>query len=313
MTQIVLIAGPRAGGLGPSVARALGTAPWPVRYDLFPDGEHHVLIEAPVRNKDVFLLQPAPAPVGESLLELLLLADAARRSGAGRLFAVIPYFGYARQDRRTKEGEPIGLRVVTETLRQAHFDRVVTVDLHSAPAEGCFPCPVEHLSALPLLVEAVRPRVGADAVVVSPDLGAARLARDCGRRLGLPVSLVHKTRLSGREVAVEEVIGDAKGRMPFVIDDMISTGGTLAAALDALAGQGALPGALVAATHGLFSAGSAERLRAARVARLFVTDSVEPAEAPRVPTERISLAPLLTDAILRLHEGRSLDDLLARR
>ncbi len=311
--EIALLAGSQSAGLAKSVARELQLKVWPVRNELFPDGERHVQLEAPVRRMDVFVLQSTPPPSGESVLELLLLADAARRAGAGRIIAVVPYFGYARQDRRKREGEPVGLAVVTEMLRQANLDRVVAVDLHSSSTEGCFPCPVEHLSALPLLADAARTRLGKDAVVVSPDLGAARLARECGRRLGLPVALVHKTRLSGREVAVEEVAGEVKGRFPFLIDDMISTGGTIAAALGALTAQGARPGAVVAATHGLFAPGSGGYLRSSGIATLLATDSVVPLEDPGPVLERIPLAPLLADAILRLHEGRPLGDLLLGR
>jgi ribose-phosphate pyrophosphokinase len=311
--EIALLAGTRGRSFAAAVARELGLELHPVRSDVYPDGERYLQLGAPLGRRNVVILQSTPAPVGESVLELLLLSDAARRSGAERQVAVIPYFGLARQERRRESGQPVGLRVVTEMLRQGGFDRIVTVDLHSPSTEGCFPCPLENLSALPLLAEAVRPHLATPAVVVAPDLGAASLARECGRRLGLPVALVHKTRLNGRVVAVQEVVGEVQGRTPLLVDDMISTGGTIAAAARAVADRGAKSGGMVAATHGIFTPGSGALLRSAGIRRILVTDSVDPVESPAGYLVRLTLAPLLAEAIRRLKEGRSLEDLVSNR
>ncbi|MBI2933473.1 MAG: ribose-phosphate pyrophosphokinase [Planctomycetes bacterium] len=312
MDGLFLIVGSHVGTLGESLAGDLGIQRTPMANELFPDGERHVRIERSLAGGDVFILQSTSAPVGESLVEVLLLADACRRSGAKRLFAIIPYLGYARQDRRTRGGEPISVRVVADLLAQARLDRLVLFDLHSPATEGCFSCPAEHLTAVPLLAEASRPFLSPDMIIVAPDLGAARLAHAYGRRFGLPVALVHKSRLAASAVVVEEVAGEVRDRTPFVVDDMISTGATIAAALEALTARGArADGAMVAATHGLFVDGAPQRLAERHIARLLVTDSVPSDKIPNVPVNHISLAPLVGEAIRRLHEGRSLADLIA--
>jgi ribose-phosphate pyrophosphokinase len=276
----------------------------------FPDGELHIEVRESVRGHDVFLLQPTSPPFEAHFFELVLLADACRRAGAGRLTAVIPYFGYARQDRRARGREPVGARVVADLLAAAGFARVVAVDLHSAALEGMFPVPLEHVSAVPALADGLR-GAPATGVVVAPDLGAVHLADRFARRLGLPVAVVHKIRLSGTEVAVRAVTGEVRGRTPIIVDDMISTGGTIVAAHSALGEAGCLTKEItVATTHGLLVANAAERLAGLGLGRLMVTDSVLQPERPVPPTQVVGLAPLLSDAIRRLHEGHSLADLL---
>jgi ribose-phosphate pyrophosphokinase len=306
----ILIAGSQAGPLAGSLSAALGVGLAPLTNTLFPDGEREIRLRGPVRGRDVFVVQPTAAPVGESLLELRLLADACWRAGAARLVGVVPYFGYARQDRRKHEGEPLGMRVAADLLGGAGLSRLLVVDLHSPASEGVMACPVDQLSALGPLCDAVRPLAPANGVVVSPDLGAARLARIFARRLGLPMALVHKTRLSGREVSVADLVGDVRDRVPILVDNMISTGGTIAAALEALGSQGSRQGAIVVATHGLLLPGVAARLAPPAVSRVLVSDSVDGGEACLVPVDRVSLGPLLADAILRIHQQRPLDELL---
>lgn len=313
VASIALLAGTRGGPLAAELGRRLGLEPTAVEDELFPDGERRVRIVGSVRGLEVYLLQPLGAPVGESLLALLFLADAARRGGATRLIALIPYLGYARQDRRSRDGEPLGVRVVADLLATARFDRLAVVDLHSAASEAAFACPVDNLSATPLLAETARPFLGPDTVVVAPDAGAARLARDYGRRLGLPVAGVHKTRTGAREVRSKEVAGNVRGLRPFIVDDMISTGSTIAAACEAVEAAGAREGAVVAAAHGLFAPGSAAVLGSAGLSRLLVTDNVEAVEAPASPPTTVSLAPLLAEVVRRYREGRSVDDLLSGR
>jgi len=298
--------------LAEAVAGALGVELGKRELERFPDGECHVQILESVRGRDVFVVQPTGPPVEANLLELLLLVDACRRAGAARVTAVIPYFGYARQDRRASGREPVAARLIADLINAAGVDRVVAVDLHSPALEGCFSVPLEHVTAVPLLAEPLRRlALGGNCVIVAPDLGAARLADRYARLLSLPVAIVHKTRISGREVTTRGVTGNVDGHQPLIVDDMISTGGTIEAAVRALAAAGALPVTAVVATHGLFSGDAAERLAAVGARRVIVTDSVAPPTAIRLPIEVVSIAPMLARAIQNLHENRSLGDVVA--
>jgi ribose-phosphate pyrophosphokinase len=307
---LTLLAGTGNPGLAAAVAGRLGIAPGGCQVDVFPDGELHVEIRDSVRGHDVYLLQATGPPAERHVLELLLLGDACRRAGAARVSAVIPYFAYARQDRRASGREAIGARVVADILGTQDFARVVAVDLHSAALEGFLTAPLEHLSAVPLLAAALRHELPADGVVVAPDAGAARLAERYAAALGLPVAVVQKARLSGSEVAVRSVTGDVSGRAPVIVDDMISTGGTVAAAATALRSAGCRPEVTVVATHGLFVGPARGRLAALGLRRVLVTDTLPVTDVPGVPVRVIGVAPLLADAISRLHTGRSLGDLL---
>jgi ribose-phosphate pyrophosphokinase len=311
-TGPVILSGSGGLPLAGAVAGQLGLQLGKRDLDRFPDGECHVRVLESVRGHDVYLVVSTGPPVEANLVELLLLADACRRAGAARLTAVIPYFGYARQDRRASGRESVGARVIADLLEAGDLDRVVAIDLHSPALEGFFSMPLEHLTAVPLLAQALRHSgVGAGGVVVAPDLGAARLADRYAKLLELPVAIVHKTRLSGREVTTHGVSGDVEGRQPLIVDDMISTGGTIEAAAKSLAAAGSLPVAAIAATHGLFVAGAEERLAAVNARRVIVTDSVAAPPGLRLPLEVVSIAPILARAIQHLHEDRSLADLVA--
>lgn len=308
MNGPLIIPGSAHPALGAAVARALGgESACPTTR--FPDGELHVAVEG-VRGRDVFVVQPLVAAIGEALLELTLLADACRRTGARAVSAVIPYLGYARQERRTREGEPLGAATVARLLSTASLERVVLVDLHAAAVEGFFSCVVDHLTAFPLLADALGTGHYDDGVIVAPDLGAAKLARRFAARLGLPMAVVHKTRLSGTEVAAQEIVGEVRGRRPLIVDDMISTGGTIAEAARVVVAAGAIPEVVVAATHGLFVGPAVDRLRERPIRRLLVTDTVASPPSP-LPIEVVSVAPLLAEALRRTSGARPLGDLLA--
>jgi ribose-phosphate pyrophosphokinase len=299
--SLSVVAGSANPDLGEAVARELQTKLAATTIDRFPDGECHVTLEAGIRGHDVYLVQPTGPHVDEHLMELLLLADAARRGGAARVTAVVPYFAYARQDRRTEAAESIGARVVADSLAAAGIDRVVVVDPHTAALEAMFAVPVDCLSGVPVLAAALQPLAPANAVVVAPDLGAVKLAERYAAALDLPVVVVRKTRLSATSVRADELVGAVEGRVPIVVDDMISTGGTLCAAIDSLLRQGCQPSLLVAATHGLLVEPAVERLRDLPIERLIVTDTLPPHTEPAFSCEIASVAGLLADAIGRLH------------
>ena len=308
--RLVVAAGLANPALAEGVVQSLGVSLAERELSRFPDGEIHVELHETVRDADVYLLQPTSPPIESNLLQLLLLVDACRRGGALRVTAVVPYFGYARQDRRTRGREAVGARVVAGMLAGVGIDRIVAVDLHTAALEGVFPMPLEHLTAVPVLAEALGSPQRSLGVVVSPDAGATKLAERWGRRLELPVAIVHKTRLSGGSVQSHGIAGDVRGRRPLIVDDMISTGGTLAGAIAALLEAGAIPEITIAATHGLFVGPAAERLTPLPITRLLVTDTVDSVTPAALPVQRVSIAPLVADAIRRLHRGQSLSDLL---
>lgn len=309
--RITILSGSANLSLAEAIADQLGLRLGSRVLQRFPDGELHVEIQETVRGHDVYLIQPTSPPVAAHLLELLLLADACRRAGAAFLTAVVPYFGYARQDRRASGRAPVAARLIADLLQSSGLHRVVAVDLHTTALEGFFSIPLEHLSAASLLAEAVRLKVPPNAVIVAPDLGAVKLAERYASLLHLPLAIIHKTRLSGEEVRVQRIVGDVRGRTPVVVDDMISTGGTIQAAIQALLAAGCVSAELtVVASHGLFVGPAEERLHAVPIHRLLVTDSVaRPAREP-FPLHLTSLGPLLAEAIRRLHSNQSLSDLL---
>jgi ribose-phosphate pyrophosphokinase len=255
------------------------------------------------------VIQPTSLPVDEHVMEMLFLADACRRAGAARLTAVVPYFGYARQDRRASGREAVGARVVASLIEAAGFVRIVAIDLHSPEIEGFFHIPLEHLSAAKLLAEAVR--TTSDTVIVAPDLGAVKLAERYQASLHLPVVVVHKTRVSGSEVSLRRIIGDVKDRAPLIIDDMITTGATIEAAVKGLLEAGCKPNVSVVATHALFVGPAVRRLQALPIGQLIGTNSVEATTELPAHFQVINLAPMIAETIARLHRDQSLENLLA--
>jgi ribose-phosphate pyrophosphokinase len=306
---LTVLTGSANPSLAASIAHVLGVTPCRRALERFADGELHVEIEDSVRGHDVYIVQPTSHPPDEHLMELLFLADACRRSGAARLTAVVPYFGYARQDRRASGREAVGAAVVATLIEAAGLARVVAVDLHAPEIEGFFRIPVEHLSATKLLAEAIQP--AGDSVIVAPDLGAVKLAERYQTSLHLPVVVIHKTRVSGSEVTLRSIIGDVKGRAPIVVDDMITTGGTIEAAVKGLLEAGCTPDVSVVATHALFVGPAVARLSALPIRQLIATDTVDTTSELPAPFQVVNVAPLIADAIGRLHRDQSLAPILA--
>jgi ribose-phosphate pyrophosphokinase len=305
LPNLVVLTGSAHPALGAAVARELGQPLGRCRTERFPDGEVHVEIDdREVEGQDVAIVQPMPHGGSQQLLELLLIADACRRVGAGTVFAVVPYFAYARQDARKRPGEPLGVSVVTRILATAPFERVVTVDPHSNVLAASLEMPMESLSAIPLLAEALEAELPRrNLVVVAPDFGAVKLAREYARLLRSPTAVVHKVRTSGTDVSVERVAGEVQGLHPIVVDDMISTGGTVMAAANAIRNSGSQHDVTVAATHAVLTPAVIDRLREAGIQRLFLTDTIAPAVSGSGVTI-VSVAPLLAACIRRITTQR---------
>lgn len=300
MAATTIIVGPGSSKLGAAVCAELAGACWPVEVERFPDGEIAARLGLPVRGREVVVIQSTAPPVQERYFELFALADACRRDGAERVTAVVPYFGYARADTRHGRREPLMSRLAADLLERSGVNEVVTVDAHRPQLEGCFRAPLRNLSAVPLLCEALEERLEPDTVVVSPDLGGARIATAYGRRLGLDSVVLEKRRADGRQVEVRGTIGDVAGRSCLIGDDMVTTGGTVVEAIRALREAGARLPVTVSATHALLVDDAANRLAEAGVDRMVTTDSVEP-QHPRPPwTETVTLAPLVADAVRSL-------------
>ena len=311
--SLKILAGSANLALAQKIATKLGGQLAQRVLERFPDGELHIELQESVRGHDVYLNQPTCPPVDEHLFELLLMADACRRAGAVHLTAVIPYFGYARQDRRAHGREPLSVRLIADLLATSGIQRVVAVDLHSQGVESTFAIPVEHVSAVPILAEAVRSSVPRNAVVVSPDLGAVKMAERYAKLLNLPVVIIHKTRISGAEVNVQRIVGDVRDKHVLVVDDMISTGGTIEKAIKALLEAGCLSsGIKVAASHGLLVGPAAERLGNLPIEKIYVSDSVPMPEQIPLPIQVSSLDWLLAETIRRLHNSQSIAGLVGR-
>ena len=308
---VTLLAGSGNPQLAQSVERELDIRLAACTTERLPDGEIFARLDESVRGQEVVLLQPTSPPVNDRVIELLAITDACRRAAAARIVAVLPYFGYARSDRRDGRRMPIMGSLLAALMERAGIDHVITLDVHTPALEGFFRIAVDNLSAVPVLAEALRPRMPSNAVIVSPDLGASRLASRYATMLDVPVAICYKQRTSPTAVSVSRVTGDVAGRPCVIIDDMITTGGTIVECIRALRAANALPEVTVAATHAVLVPGTVSRIAAAGVRELIVTDSIpltdDPAAELRLAV--VSVAPLLARAIRRLLEGGSLREL----
>jgi ribose-phosphate pyrophosphokinase len=276
----------------------------------FSDGENYCQIDENVRGADVFVVQPTCSPVNDHVMELLILLDAFRRSSASRITAVMPYFGYGRQDKKDKPRVPIAAKLMADLLTASGADRILTMDLHAAQIQGFFNIPVDHLFAAPVLLEAIRKLDIEDVVIVSPDVGGVARARAIGKRLDAALAIIDKRRAGKNETEVLNVIGEVAGRNVLILDDIIDTAGTLVQAEAALRAQGAKR-VFAAGVHPVLSGPALDRIEASGLEMLLVTNTI-PVEAAVARCSRIrplSIAPLLGEAIQRIHEGASVSSL----
>lgn len=309
MKDLVIFAGTANPGLAAAIAADLGMLVGGCSVERFPDGETAVRLLEPVRRKEVCLVQPLSPPVNDHPVELLAMADACRRAAAARITAVVPYLAYARADKRHGRREPITGRMVADLLEAVGIDHVVTMDLHAAQIEGFFHVAVDSLTAVPTLCTVLREKVPAGVVVVAPDAGALRMATEYASRLHGTVAILHKRRESGSEMQVTHLVGEVTGKTCLIVDDMISTGGTIASAIEVLLKAGARPSITVAATHGLLLPDARQKLSHEAVSNVFVTDTIarDPQHWPRVQV--ISVASVIAEALRRCLEHRSLSNL----
>ncbi len=279
-----------------------------IQVSRFADGEINVQVMENIRGCDVFIIQPT-FPPAENLMELLIMIDAARRASADRVTAVIPYFGYARQDRKDRPRAPISAKLVANLITVAGADRVLTMDLHSPQIQGFFDIPFDHLLARPVLVGHFRSLGLTNLVVVAPDTGSVKMARAFAKRLDASLAIVNKRRSGPDESEAMEIIGEVSGKNVLLVDDLISTAGTLAGAAKQLRSEGAKE-VYAACTHPCFSSNALERLEEAGIKRVVITDTIP--QKPEEIGERfeiLSVGELFGEAILRIHEERSLSSL----
>jgi len=276
----------------------------------FPDGELDVKVTVDVRGADAFVVQPTCPPVNENVMELLLLVDCLRRASASRITVVLPYYGYARKDRKDEGRVPITAKLVANLIATAGANRVLALDLHATQIQGFFDIPTDHLSAAPVFAERLRREALDNLVLVSPDVGSIKLAKSYAMGLRAGMAVVDKRRTSPDTTEADFFIGDVQDRNVLIVDDIIATGGSVAQAAMLLRRQGARS-IRVLATHGVFCGPAVERLREASIERIMVTDSIPlPERVQGLPIEVVSVAQLLGEAMLRIHRDESVSSLL---
>jgi ribose-phosphate pyrophosphokinase len=296
--------------LGEAIARFLGVPLGRAHLARFSDGEVWFQIQDNVRGADVFVIQPTAPPVNENLMELLVMLDAFKRSSATRITAVVPYYGYARQDRKDKPRVPISAKLVADLLTAAGTDRVLTMDLHASQIQGFFNCPVDHLFAAPVILDHVARLKLPKLTVVSPDAGGVERARAYAKRLEATLAIVDKRRDSPNVAEVHQVVGDVEGRTALIVDDIVDTGGTLTKVAHAIQDAGARE-VLASSSHAVLSGPALERIEQSPLSRLIVTDSIPPRDEIRRSGKIVVLpiAELMGKAIRNIHEEASVTSL----
>ena len=308
-TKISVYAGTAHPELARDIATFAGVGLGNVKITRFPDGEIHAQFGEHVRSADVFIVQPTCSPVNDSLMELLIMIDAAKRASAARITAVLPFYGYARQDRKDQPRVPITAKLVANLLTGAGADRIISVDLHSQQIQGFFDIPVDHLYARPVLVPEIRKIAGADNLcIVAPDSGSAKMGMTYADLLHAGFAVVAKRRLSGDSVACSHLVGEVEGKTCIITDDMTSTCGTLAAAAEILKERGAKK-IFAAVTHCMLNETGRKRLCDSPIDKLITTNTIPQLDDVCGRVHVVSLAPVLGEAIRRIHEGKSVSTL----
>ena len=307
--ELKIFTGSAHPALGEAIARSLGVPLGRAHLDRFSDGEVWFQIQDNVRGADVFVVQPTSPPVNENVMEMLLMLDAFKRSSASRLTAVVPYYGYARQDRKDKPRVPISAKLVADLLSAAGSDRILTMDLHAAQIQGFFDIPVDHLFAAPVIMDYVWSLELPDLTVVSPDAGGVERARAYAKRLEATLAIVDKRREQPNVAEVHHVIGEVEGRTALIVDDIVDTAGTLTKVAEAIKGAGARE-VLASSSHAVLSGNAIERIAKSPVSKLIVTDSIPlPSEKRIDKIVVLSIAELLAKAIRNIHEETSVTSL----
>ena len=299
--------------LAKMIAEALGLPLGKSEVATFSDGEIAVSINESVRGSDVFVVQSTCEPVNDNLMELLIMIDAFKRASAARITAVIPYMGYARQDRKAKARDPISAKLVADLITTAGADRVLTMDLHASQIQGFFNIPVDHLVGAPILANYFRELIGDqkdDYVVVSPDLGSVTRARNFAARLDCPLAIVDKRRQRANVCEVMNIIGDVRDKKVILVDDMIDTAGTLCNAAAAIVEKGGAKTVIAAATHAVLSGPAIERIKESPIKELTILDTIPLTSEKKLDNINVlSVAPVFTEAIARIYEETSVSTL----
>jgi ribose-phosphate pyrophosphokinase len=310
-----IFGGSASYGLADAVCKSVGTRRGRARIESFPDGETLIKLEEDVRGRDCFVVQSTCPPVNQNLMELLIFVDSLRRASARRITAVIPYFGYARQDRKAEGRTPITAKLVANLISEAGAHRVLAMDLHADQIQGFFDLPVDHLSAQPVIAEHIAGKGLKDFVVVSPDVGNLKRATAYVQRLGGELAVIDKRRTSGDTAVAARVIGDVEGKTVLMFDDMITTGGTATEAVRILRAHGAKK-FMLAATHPVLAGPALDRLEKAAIDWIVVTDTipVRPEVFKRLPQMTVlSVSSLLGEAIRRIHLDQSISALFVNK
>lgn len=296
--------------LAEKIAHEVGVELGKLSVDRFSDGEIQINIEESIRGDNVYIVQSTSAPVNDNLMELLIMVDALRRASAKTINVVMPYYGYARQDRKARSREPITAKLVANMLQNSGVDRVIALDLHAAQIQGFFDIPVDHLMGAPLLADYfIKQGVAKDAVVISPDHGGVTRARALAEFLKAPIAIIDKRRPRANVAQIMNIIGDVKGKKCIMIDDMIDTAGTITKGAQALVDAGATE-VYASCTHAVLSGPAIQRLQDSPLKEVVVTDSIRLPEEKQIPKiKQVSVAPLIGDAIKRINENRPVSPL----
>jgi len=301
-----------SGNANPDLAKKicdiLGVPLSETRVSKFADGEIDAHILENVRGEDCYVVQPTCPPVNDNLMELLILMDALRRASAGRITAVIPYYGYARADRKPAPRVAITAKLVANLITEAGANRVITIDLHAAQIQGFFDIPLDHLYARPVILDYIKGRNFDNMVVVSPDVGSVERARSFAKRLDMGLVIIDKRRPRPNEAVVYNIIGDVKGKTCFIFDDLVDTAGTLAQVANSIKEQGAAK-IIAAATHGVLSRDAIARIDRSPIEELILTDTIPVNASKSAKIKVVSVAALLAEAIKRNHMGESISEL----